>query len=595
MDSVTAYAKLVVSGKRLAGKTEIACCKRHLNDLKRNDLEWRPDEADAIIEYANLLHYHDENDGNKLKQLQLCGFQKFCLGSIFGWYKDGVRRFSECYIQMARKNGKSFFCGIIATYMSYIDTVADAQIYCTATKKDQARIVFNEVAKFIRNDPDLSELYNIKDYCAEIICKKDGANSKIKALSKDVKIDGFKPWLAICDEVHLMRDNSMIKVLQDGSVGLNNSLLCSITTAGFDLTGYAYNQYKFAKQVAIGTQKKDDLFVYITEMDLPDSQNEKTKTAYQKALWDEKNWAKANPLLLWDDDTHITKDPVKLKKFRAAATDAKVKKGDDLRDFLVKHLNCWTTVGSNALVDATDWQACGCKKTLEHFRGRSCYLGLDLSSKNDLTSLALLFPPCEDDNKPYIWTHSFLPEHKLEEHIQKDGAPYDTWYEAGLISLTNGPGTYGVILDYQYILDYTAEIIKEFELNILEVGYDQSNAAAILTRLAEIVSCDLTEVGQYPKSLSDATKNFQDTVRARAVEYDSENTLLSWSVCNTKLATNVYQQVIADKIKGRIDPVDAVMDAWKLHFLNKVNEPDLSYDEMLDEWRSFNEIASKYR
>lgn len=587
MDAVTAYAKLVVSGKRKTGATERACCQRHLDDLKRKDLEWRPDEAAAVIEFANLLHYHDENDGNTLKQLKLCGFQEFVLGSIFGWYKNGVRRFNETYIQMARKNGKSFFSGIVAAYMSYIDTVQDAQIYCTATKKQQANIVWREVAKFIRNDPDLAELYDIKDYCSEIYCRKDGLNSCIKALSGDTKIDGFKPWLGICDELHLHKTNQMYKTLLDGQVGLQNSLIIAITTAGFDLTGYCYGQYKFAKQVAFQTQKKDNLFVYISEMDLPDSQAD--PVGYEKALWDENNWAKANPLLMWDSDTKRTRDENKMMKLRSAAIDARIKGGDDLRDFIVKHLNCWTTVGSNSLVNIQDWQACGCDDTLDDYKGSDCYVGIDLSSKNDLTTVAILIKA----EIPYIYTHSFLPLHKLEEHIRKDNAPYDSWHKNGLIDLTNGPGTYGIILDYKYILAWLRQTLEKYQLNVLEVGYDQSNAATMLPELAEIVSCNLTEVGQYPKSLSDATQNFRDTVRARAVRYDRNNELMSWSVANTVVAQNIYQQIIADKQKGRIDPVDAVMNAWKLYFLTKDAEPEMSYEETMESWRDINAILGK--
>ena len=587
MDSVTAYAELVVSGKRLAGATERACCKRHLDDLKRSDLEWRPAEAEAIIDFGGMLHYHDENDSNKLKQLKLCGFQKFILGSIFGWYKNGIRRFNETYIQMARKNGKSFISGIVASYMSYIDTVANAQIYCTATKQQQANIVWNEIAKFIRNDPDLLELFHIKDYCHEIYCKKDGANTVIKALSGDTQIDGFKPYLGVCDELHLHKTNQMYKTLLDGQVSLNNSLILAITTAGFSLTGYCYQQYKFAKQVAFQTQEKDNLFVYVAEMDLPDSQGD--PEGYEKALWDESNWAKANPLLMWDDDTTRTDNENKLLKLRSAAIDAKVKGGDDLRDFIVKNLNNWTTVGSNSLVNIQDWQACGTDRKIGEYKGCNCYLGLDLSSKNDLASASFVI----EAETPYIYSHSFLPLHKLAEHIRKDNAPYDMWHEKGLITLTNGPGTYGVILDYQYILDWIAKFIKEYELNVLEVGYDQSNAAAILSRLAEIVSCDLTEVGQYPKSLSDATKHFRDTVRARAVQYDRDNKLLSWSVANTVVATNIYQQIIADKQKGRIDPVDSALNAWKLYYLNKNKEPEMTYEETMESWREINGILGK--
>ena len=593
MDSVTAYAKLVVSGKRYAGKTEIACCKRHLSDLKRKDIEWRPDKAEDIIEFAGMLMYHDENDNNKLKNVTVHGFEKFILGSIFGWYKNGIRRFRETFISMGRKNGKSFIAGVIATYMAYIDTVQNAQIYCASIKRQQARIVWEDVVKFINNDPDLQEIFKVRNTYSEIYCQKDGVNSIIKALSKDTKVDGLKPYAILFDELHLFPDNKLWKVLQDGQIGLDNALLVGITTAGFDLTSYGYTQYKFAKQVAFQAMKKDSLFVYIAEMDMPDSHTQ--RNAYKKTLWNEKEWAKANPLQMWDDDTHITKDDNKLVGLRELALDAKLKGNDDLRDFIVKHLNCWTTVGSNALVMLDDWVACGSDRTLEQVRGRRCYLGLDLSSKNDLTSYTFLFPPLNTEEKAYIYTHSFLPEHKLEEHIKRDNAPYDQWYKNGLITLTNGPGTYGLILDYKSVLAKLKSDLDMFSLEIIKVGYDQSNAAAILPDLQEICGGDLIEVGQYPKSLSDATKNFRDTVRAHAVEYDRLNELLTWSVNNTKIVTNIYQQIIADKVKGRIDPVDSVLDAWKCWFLDgmEVPEPEMTYEETMETWREINGILGK--
>ena len=39
-DRTTAYAKLVVSGKKIAGRKEYLACKRHLDDLKNKKLEY---------------------------------------------------------------------------------------------------------------------------------------------------------------------------------------------------------------------------------------------------------------------------------------------------------------------------------------------------------------------------------------------------------------------------------------------------------------------------------------------------------------------------------------------------------------------------
>ena len=38
IDRTTAYAKLIVSGKRISGRKEYLACKRHLDDLKLKNI-----------------------------------------------------------------------------------------------------------------------------------------------------------------------------------------------------------------------------------------------------------------------------------------------------------------------------------------------------------------------------------------------------------------------------------------------------------------------------------------------------------------------------------------------------------------------------
>ena len=65
-DRTTAYAKLVVSGKKIAGRKEYLACKRHLDDLKNKKLEYKFDveEAEFAINFANTLTL---KDGTNLK------------------------------------------------------------------------------------------------------------------------------------------------------------------------------------------------------------------------------------------------------------------------------------------------------------------------------------------------------------------------------------------------------------------------------------------------------------------------------------------------------------------------------------------------
>ena len=159
MDRTTEYAKLIVSGKKPAGRSEFLACQRHLDDLKKSktkDFGFKFDvqSAETAISIANELTIAE---GTERKPLHTRGFQNFILGSLMGWKvkRKGSLRFREAYIQMARQNGKSFLAGTLATNRATFSGYREGRIFCTATKQAQADIVWNEIRKFIHSDPEL--------------------------------------------------------------------------------------------------------------------------------------------------------------------------------------------------------------------------------------------------------------------------------------------------------------------------------------------------------------------------------------------------------------------------------------------------------
>lgn len=573
MDRTTEYAKLVVSGKRLAGRTEILCCRRHLEDMNRKDFEYIFDAkaAERHIEIANTLTI---GEGRQKKPLITRGFQNFIIGSLFGWRKkrSKERRYREGYIQMARQNGKSFLSAEMANDFATFSGYKEGRIFCTATKMDQAKIVFNEVSKFIRSDKELEELYSIKDYVSTITSKITG--TVIQAIGGDTKkADGFRSILAIIDEFHAHQTNQMYKLMLDGQITVDSALTLAITTAGFNLTSPCYEQYQFAKKVLEGVVKKDSLFVYITEMDEEDD------------IWKPRNWAKANPLILWKNDTEL--DEEMLARMAEKAIDAKEKQGKDLANFQVKSLNTWITYTGGALIKADEWKRCESDKKIEQLESKDAYLGIDLSSGGDLTSIAILVP--QENGKVYIYSKSYMPELRLAEHERTDEAPYGQWSKNGLITLTSG--MYGIKTDYKAIIQDLKNLIDEYGLNIAACGYDAHNAAAFLSDLEEVLNCDLIEVKQSARSLNDATKDFQLSVQAGQVEYDRDNSLLTWSITNAIIsAPNSFGEIKVDKMTqtNRIDPVDAILDAWKIYFSYKDNLR-MSGEDSLDVWLGITE------
>lgn len=565
-DRTTAYAKLIVSGKRICGKAEYQACKRHLDDMANKNSEYVFDvkEAENHIDIANQLTI---GEGVEAKRLVTRGFQNFIIGSLTGWRKkrSKVLRFREAYVQMARQNGKSFIAGELCNDRATFSGYKYGRIFCTATKQDQANIVWDEVDKFIESDSDLMNLYKIRKYDRTITSLVTGTT--IKAIGRDTKsADGFRSLLAVVDEYHAHPTNQMYKLMQDGQLAVDNALTIAITTAGFNLNGPCYEHYNFCKQVLAGNIQKDSLFIYIAELDKEDD------------VWDRNNWLKANPLQLWDDDTTV--NSVKLARMAEKAIEAKEKQGDELVNFMTKSLNRWVTYTGGALLDLDKWHECASDKTLQDMRGRECYLGIDLSSGGDLTSIALLFPL--KDNRVYIWSHSYMPELRLQEHIQTDDAPYGMWATQGLITLTSD--MYGIKTDYKHIIADLGEIIKSYDLKVLDCGYDNHNAATFLADLESVLDCNLTEIKQSARSLNDPTIDFQLSVKACLVEYDKANSLLTWSAVNAVISQpNSFGEIKIDKMtqSKRIDPVDAIIDAWKLYFLNKT---EVDYDNAADEW-----------
>lgn len=563
VDRTTQYALDVVEERinRAVGKTERQACERHLKDLERQGTEefpyiWNENKAHVLIDFAESLSLAE---GDSPGPLKLWGFQDFILGNWHGWRDlDGYRRFKTSYVQIGRQNGKSIKNAIPSMYYGNFDGYEYPQIYASATKADQAWIVAKECVKFIKADPELGGtdyeegLFSIKEYNKKILCNL--TNGEIIALGRDTKtMDGFRPYFGSVDEYHLHQTDQMFKLLLDGARNLYEYLISLITTAGFNLNSPCYEEYEFSKQILTGVVELESRFVYISEPDkeLMESKGGPYTVEAQQM---------ANPL--WT--------PQKEKNLRDAAIEAKEKGGNDLRNYLTKALNWWIQFSDNQYMDVEKWKNCGSDTTLEDMRGKSCILGLDLSSGGDLTSGALEFQiEVDKQRKYYIHSHSFIPINRVQEHIKTDKAPYDMWIRNGLMTTTETLG--GVKTDYKYILTYYKELIDKYDLKLESIAYDPHNADAFLHDLDEVFGVDCIEIVQSARSLNDATVDFRLEVEAGNVIYDRRNKLLTWSMINAKTVSNSFGEIKIDKETGtkRIDPCDAIIDAHKLTLLSK--------------------------
>lgn len=555
-DRVTEYAHRVVNGEVVAGELHILACKRHLNDLERQKTKdfpyyYDPVKASDIIDFAETLTIAE---GDAPKSVKLIDSQAFDLGCTFGWLKEsnGKRRFRRRYKSMSRQQGKTFENGIMGTYIAGFGGYSYGKLFTVATKKRQARLAWEEMSKFINVDPDLCEYFSVKDYKSVIEALE--TNCTIEALSRESGLDdGFRSIFSSIDEIHQHKDNKIYKALYNGTRSLDETLVSMITTRGDRLNSFCKEMDDYCINILRGSATAEDFFVDIYTLDLKDD------------IWDEKNWIKANPF------TCAKGNESKLEVLRADAQTARDMGGSDLRDFLTKSLNMWVENTDDQFINVEKWQKCASDRTLEDFRGRQCWVGLDLSSGGDLTTIALEFP--EDNDKYYLYSHSFMPRGRIEEHIETDLAPYDLWESMELITVTGGSGDFKN--DYKFIINHLRDLMDNYDLEYLGIGIDPHNADGILSDL-EGFGCPVVIILQSCKSLNDATVDMQLLCKSENLEYNRNNELLTWSFINASIVRNSFDEVKVDKKPGqrfkRIDPVDACIDAHAVMLKHRTKE-----------------------
>lgn len=574
-DRVTTYARQVVETGRypdtggLCGELHILACKRHLRDLSNEKTDdfpyyWDPDAAERVLDFAETLTLAE---GSEPKPLKLMDCQAFDVGCTFGWKKvqNGMRRFRRRYKSISRQQGKTMENGIMGTYVAGFGGYNHGKLFTVATKKRQARLAWEEMAKFIQIDPDLGEMFDVKEYKSTITALE--TQCTIEALSRESGLDdGFRALMASIDELHQHKDNKIYKAIYNGTRSLPETLVSMITTRGDKLNSFCKEMDDYCKKVLQCLTTAEDLYVDIYCLDDGDD------------IWEESNWAKACPF--------SCADPERLATLRQDAQTAKDMGGQELRDFLTKCLNMWVKNTDDQYIDPDAWRECGTDRRLAGIIEagyRDCWVGLDLSSGGDLTTLALEFPL--EGGKYYLHSHSFMPRGRLEEHVETDLAPYDLWEQMGLITVTGGATAF--MNDYGFIIAHLKELKERYNLNFLGIGIDPHNAAGVLQDL-EAFGCPVVIIVQSARNLNDATEALRLKVKSREVEYDQGNELLTWSMVNAAVTRNSFEEIKVDKKPGakfkRIDPVDAVIDAHAIMLLNTGGDAPIDVESELEEY-----------
>lgn len=425
-------------------------------------------------------------------------WQKAILRKLFKTRKDGLRQYRTCLLMLPRKNGKSELCAALAIYFLLFDGEVGAEVYSAAADKDQAALVFNVAAAMIRNDPELDAQCEIVDSQKRIVHRKSG--SFYRAISAEAySKHGFNASVVIYDELHAAPTRELWDVLSTSQGARSQPLMMAISTAGYDRHSILWELYAHARKVAEQPSLDPTFLPLLFE-------------APPEADWrDEKVWKKCNPAL----GDFRSLDEMRIAAKRATEIPAQE------NTFRRLYLNQWTEQAARWIA-MPSWDAC--REALGSLRGRRCYVGMDLSSTQDLTALVGVFP---DDDGFDVLPAFFVPQENIRGRAVRDHVPYEQWARDGYLTAT--PGN---IVDYEYI----RTTLKQWAVlyQIQTIAFDPWNATDLVTRLQEQDGFVCVPMRQGFAAMSAPSKSLEAAILSRRLRHDG-HPILRWNVSNVSV------------------------------------------------------------
>lgn len=491
------------------------------------------DEAKASRPIAFIEKFCRHSKGEWAgKPVALELFQKAFIQALFGFVdvQTGLRRYREAFFLVGRKNGKSTLLAGLALYMLIADGEGGAEVYSTATKYAQARLLFDECHNMIKQSPALSK--HIRKRKSDLYYLP--TMSKLQPLSRNSdSLDGLNASFVIMDELHGVKDRNLYEVMRQSQSARREPLLVMITTAGTVRECIFDDMYNHACEVADGVISDDTFLPVLYELDKRDE-------------WtDPDAWAKANPSLGAIKKT----DDLQIKVQRAKQNPV------ELSGVLCKEFNIRETVKTAWLsfdaINNTD------TFDLEAFRGAYCIGGVDLSITTDLTCASLLFMRRGEDTK-YIAQMYWLPADRLQERVQQDKIPYDKWFERGLLRLCSGNS-----INYADVTAWFVETVQQYELFPAWVYYDSYSARYFVEEM-QMQGFTMVRCIQGAKTLSLPMQMLGADLQAHKVNYNN-NPILKWCLTNTGIQTDRNGNIVPVKNQSprqRIDGTAALLDCY---------------------------------
>jgi len=466
----------------------------------------------AVRFFESLKHTKGKFHG---QPFTLLPWERKIIRDVYGTLKeDGTRQYKTVYLEVPKKNGKSEIAAGAALYHTFADGEMNGEIYGCAADRSQASLVYNVAKDMILQAPALMKRARITESRKEIEDIRSGSIYKVESAEAYTK-HGLNVSCCIFDELHAQPNRDLWDVMTSGSGDAREQpIWWVITTAGDDpdRVSIGWEIHDYAMELLAGEKVDTTWYVAVFNYEGED-------------IYNEANWYQANPSL---DHT------ISIGAFREAAVKAKNKPADE-RLFRWLRLNQWITTKLTTWLPIDLFDQTEGEWSRDDLAGKDCFLGMDLSSTTDLTTLCGVFPPQGNQLDWRVIWDPFIPQENMEDRIKNDHVPYDQWLKNKWITAT--PGN---VVDYTEVKKRILESWKTL-YNIKEVPLDRTFAAMLIQELEqEGLTC--VDVPQTFAAMTGPINQVEQLLKNKKMTHE-KNLVARWCFGNASVAKNGNEQV----------------------------------------------------
>ena len=471
--------------------------------------------------------------------MKLMLWQKAWISALYSFKMttDGTDRFRRTLLMIGRKNSKSETCSALILTALVIGPPG-ADIVCSSNDDAQANILYvatDTMRQMI--DPKSRDTWRNQQNIRNLV-----TNTKVFKLSDKTKNkEGRNIDEAVVDEIHEMKDNTVVKAIEQSQSLKPNPKLILITTEGFVNGGFLDEETEKARGILNGEDDSISAERYLPWLYTQDSEQE---------IWqDPRTWVKSNPSL----------GTIKRWDYMYEQVDAARKRRSDRMFVLAKDFNIKVN-DAKAWLDVENVENSG-DYTLDSFRGSIVLGAADLAETTDMCAAKILMLRPDDDRK-YIHQMYWIPESKLSKSDDKEaGAKYEEWARRDLLRVVPGNE-----VDVTAVADWFYELYKEYELRTYKIGYDQRFAKEFLKRLDEY-GFEYEMIYQSRHVLTSPMKLVEADLEDHLICFN-DNEIDKWCLLNTSVQMWGNGQMMPVKIKNqkerKIDGSVALIMAYEM-------------------------------